>query len=111
MSESILEDDEIDRVRSQAPARVAEEGEALSPAGGILTAAPNLARLRRALGHLWADVIALPAPRDGGAEDFDAKVRRASPFGVAHGRWLHGGVGKRALSGASSSGQTIARLP
>ena len=31
---SVLEDDEIDRVRSQALARVAEEGEALSPAGG-----------------------------------------------------------------------------
>ena len=30
---SVLEDDEIDRVRSQAPARVAEKGEALSPAG------------------------------------------------------------------------------
>ena len=31
---SVLEDDEIDRVRSQALARVAEQGEALSPAGG-----------------------------------------------------------------------------
>jgi len=31
---SVLADDEIDRVRSQALARVTEEGEALSPAGG-----------------------------------------------------------------------------
>ena len=31
--------------------------------------------------------------------------------GLAHGRCLHGGVGKRSLPGASSSGQTITFLP
>ena len=30
---------------------------------------------------------------------------------VAHGRWLHGGVGKRGWLAASSSGQTITFLP
>ena len=37
--------------------------------------------------------------------------RDAGPAPLLHGRSLHGGVGKRALPGASSSGQTITFLP
>ena len=34
--------------------------------------------------------------------------RESRPADRLHGRWLHGGVGKRAFTGAGSSGQTIA---
>ena len=70
---SILEDDEIDRIRSQPLARVAEEGEALSPAGGgVELPAKN---------HGEIDVRPRPAAASGPrAEQVDGgKVRVAVP--------------------------------
>jgi len=70
---SVLEDDEIDRVRSQALARVAEEGEALSPAGSVVELP--------AKNHGEIDVRPRPAAASGPrAEQVDrGKVRVAAP--------------------------------
>src|SRR6185369_971326 len=44
-------------------------------------------------------------------EPGEEQDERKASHSTAHLRWLHGGVGNRAVPGASSSGQTITFLP